>query len=657
MSRAPTSTTAGSRSNASAAHPATRGPDSARSQLAAATDPRIVRRGLGVLAMSIREEPRSFAIAVSGSAVYGLATVASAVVVGGVVDRVVEPAYALGETTAAALVAGGAVIAGVAFAKSVGIVVRKVAATWMQAALHARYRKRVTRQYTRLPLSWHRRHSTGELLSNANADVEATFWPVAPLPLTVGVLLMLVASAGALVATDPWMAAVGIAVAPLISVVNWRFNTAMRGPATRAQQKRADVSAVAHESFDGALVVKTLGREAEETARFQDEAHELRDELIRFGRIKAVFDPLMEALPSLTILALLVVGAVRLDQGAISTGDVVLVGYLFTLLAFPLRALGFILSDLPRSVVGWNRVERVLGADSDELDGDEELPETDGHPADLALDAVAYAYEDARHDDPPSHDDPPGHDDPPRGDGPSGRDDPRHEAALRDVTFDVPAGRTVALVGPTGAGKSTIASLLVRLADPSGGSVSVDGRDVRALRRDALTRDVAVVLQHAFLFDDTVRDNITLGADIPDEEVRAAARLAQADGFIRDLDDGYDTVVGERGTTLSGGQRQRIALARALVRSPRLLVLDDATSSVDPSVEAAILAGLRDAALPSTVLVVAYRRASIALADEIVYVEHGRVVARGSQDALMERVSGYRQLITAYDQHDHGGER
>ncbi|QBI22162.1 ABC transporter ATP-binding protein [Egibacter rhizosphaerae] len=597
--------------------------------------------------MGIREEPRSFAIAVTGSAVYGLATVGSAIVLGAVIDRVVEPAFIQDETSTLALAAAAAALAGVAFAKAAGIVVRKVAATWMQAALHARYRKRITRQYTRLPLSWHRRHTTGELLSNANADVEATFWPIAPLPLTCGVVVMLVGSGVALVATDPWMAAVGIAVAPIISFVNWRFNTAMRGPATRAQQKRADVAEVAHESFDGALVVKTLGRESEETQRFREEADELRDELIRFGRIKAVFDPLMEALPALTILGLLVVGGLRLEQGAISTGDLVLVGYLFTLLAFPLRAIGMILSDLPRSVVGWNRVERVLKAESDEPDGEADLPRADGRPADLALDEVRYVYEDpgARET---------------LGGAPGSRprsaeEDPRAEAALRDVTFDVPAGRTVALVGPTGAGKSTIASLLVRLADPAGGSVAVDGADVRELRRAALTRDVAVVLQHAFLFDDTIRENVTLGADVDDDEVWQALRVAQAEGFVSELDHGLDTVVGERGTTLSGGQRQRVALARALVRRPRLLVLDDATSSVDPSVEAAILAGLREAELPATILVVAYRRATIALADEIVYVERGRVVDRGSHDDLFARVPGYRHLVSAYDRAERAG--
>ncbi|HWH32474.1 MAG TPA: ATP-binding cassette domain-containing protein, partial [Egibacteraceae bacterium] len=222
--------------------------------------------------------------------------------------------------------------------------------------------------------------------------------------------------------------------------------------------------------------------------------------------------------------------------------------------------------------------------------------------------------------------------------------------ALRDIGFHVRPGSVVALVGPTGSGKSTIASLLVRLADPQSGEVRLDGRDVRALTRETLARDAALVFQHSFLFDDTVRGNITLGEAFSDQEVREAAALAQAHHFIERLPNGYDTMVGERGATLSGGQRQRVALARALVRRPRLLVLDDATSSVDATVESAILAGLRAAPLPSTIVVVAYRRATIALADEIVYVEDGLVRARGTHAALLSSVPGYADLVTAYDE-------
>jgi ABC-type multidrug transport system fused ATPase/permease subunit len=215
------------------------------------------------------------------------------------------------------------------------------------------------------------------------------------------------------------------------------------------------------------------------------------------------------------------------------------------------------------------------------------------------------------------------------------------------VTLDVTPGRTIALVGPTGAGKSTIAHLLVRLFDPDTGEISLDGHTLVDLDRDALAQSVSIVFQETFLFNDTIYNNITLDETFPDDEVFAAARLAQADSFIRGLENGYATIVGERGAALSGGQRQRVAIARALVRRPRLLVLDDATSAVDPAVESAILEGLRQ--LDTTVVIVAYRRSSIVLADEVIFVEDGRVIDRGTHSSLYSSLSEYRDLIDAYE--------
>ncbi|MEO6204608.1 MAG: ATP-binding cassette domain-containing protein, partial [Mycobacteriales bacterium] len=223
------------------------------------------------------------------------------------------------------------------------------------------------------------------------------------------------------------------------------------------------------------------------------------------------------------------------------------------------------------------------------------------------------------------------------------------DEALGEIALDVAPGRTIALVGPTGSGKSTLAGLLVRLVDPQTGRVTYDDLDVREFAPGALAQVAALVPQQTFLFDDTVRGNITLGADLADEDVWEALRIAQADGFVAALARGLDTVVGERGTTLSGGQRQRLALARAIVRRPRLLVLDDATSSVDPSVEQRILAGLRSSGAASTVVVVAYRRATIALADEVVFLDGGRITGRGTHDKLLAGDSGYRDLVTAYE--------
>ncbi|WP_461021510.1 ATP-binding cassette domain-containing protein [Thalassiella azotivora] len=229
-------------------------------------------------------------------------------------------------------------------------------------------------------------------------------------------------------------------------------------------------------------------------------------------------------------------------------------------------------------------------------------------------------------------------------------DVPVEVPVLHEVTLDVTAGSTVAVVGPTGSGKSTLASLLVRLVDPRTGEVVLDGRDVRDLAGGQVAAVASLVPQSTFVFEDTVRGNVTLGADVDDEAVWRALRLAQADGFVAALPAGLDTRVGERGASLSGGQRQRLALARALVRSPRLLVMDDATSAVDPRVEQAILAGLREGSGGVTVVVVAYRKATIALADEVVFVERGRVVDRGTHTELLGRRDRYRHLVNAYEE-------
>lgn len=592
--------------------------------MASRTSRDILVRGLRILGRAIREEPRIFAVGVGGSVLFGLLTVANAYVVGAIVGEVVVPAFVSGRADVSLVAAGASALIAVSLLRVLGIFGRRLGAGFMQYRLQASYRRQVTRRYLELPLSWHHRHATGTLLSNANSDVEATWFPIAPLPFAVGTVVMLLAAIAALFATDWVLALVGLAVFPLLAVLNVAYSRRMAPRQARAQRLRAEVSAIAHESFDGALVVKTMGREAHETARFAARVNELRDALISVGRLRGLFDPMLESLPHLGTLAALFVGAARLRHGAVSVTELVSVAFLFTVLAFPVRAIGWVLAELPRSVAGWERVSQVLSATGQMPYGDTTLR---GRGAvSLSFDRVSFGYE---------------------------SDSGRLQPVLHDITFTVPAGRTVALVGPTGAGKSTIASLAVRLVDPQHGTVAIDDVDARSLTADSLVATVAFVPQVPFVFDDTVRANITLDRPgITDEEVWRALRLAQADGFVAALPRGLDTMVGERGASLSGGQRQRLTLARALAGRPRLLVLDDATSAVDPRVEAAILSGLRAEAgggAPASILVVAYRLATIALADEVVYVEQGRVVARGPHTTLLRDCPGYAELVTAYE--------
>ncbi|GLW27143.1 multidrug ABC transporter ATP-binding protein [Actinoplanes regularis] len=574
-------------------------------------------RGLRVLGHAIRTEPRLFTIGTIGSSLFGLLIIANSYVVGWVIGDIVVPAFAEHRVSTGQLALVAAVFLGISGLRVASIFGRRLGAGFMQFRMQARYRGAVTRRYLSLPPAWHQRHATGTLLSNANSDVEAAWGPIAPLPFAVGTIVMLLGALISLFATDWVLALVGATLFPGLFGLNLVYSRRMSPRQIRVQQTRAKVSAVAHESFDGALVVKTMGREADESRRFGVFVDELRDSLIAVGRLRGLFDPLMDSLPSLGTLAILLLGAWRLRTGAVEVADVVSVAFLFTVLAFPVRAIGWVVAELPRSVAGWDRVQAVLGAEGDLAYGEGTLSGTG--PAELRFDRVSYRY----------------------AGGPE---------VLRNVSFTVPAGRVVALVGATGSGKSTIASLAVRLVDPESGTISLDGVKLPDLALSALAGAAALVPQIPFVFDDTVRGNIALDRPGVDEDaVRAALNLAQADRFVAGLPDGLDTAVGERGTSLSGGQRQRLTLARALAGEPRLLVLDDATSAVDPRVEAAILGALSGADAGASILVVAYRRATIALADEVVYLERGRVVATGTHAGLMASHAGYRDLVTAYE--------
>lgn len=578
----------------------------------------VVREGGALIWRFVREQPGAFGLAALGAVAFTGAIVASAVVIGYVTDEVIVPVLAEGEPLEGRLRTAVLLIVAIAVWKSAGIIIRRTSAGWLQYRAQFRLRERVLAHQLRLSLRWFGSRTVGDLLSVSDSDASRATYLLAPLPFATGVVFLLLGASVVVVVTD---ALVGVlAIALLATVVGidlrgaYRTFTAME----EQQRRRGRVARVAHESFDGALTVKSLGREVDETARFRDAAHRLRDQSIEVGRLWTGYRAVTEALPGIGTVVIVVVAVGRIATGDLTSGELVRVAYLLSLLAVPIRLLGYLMWDTSNSVAGWTRVAEVLDVDDAVTFG--AVGSVDPRTAAaVEAHAVGFSYVDG---DPP---------------------------VLDGLHLRVEPGRTIAVVGPTGSGKSTLALLLARLWDPDEGTVTLDRRDLRQLASGVVPAEVAYVAQDSFLFDDDVRGNVTLGADVDDARVHEALRLAGADRFVASLPDGLATRLGERGTTLSGGQQQRLALARALVRSPRLLILDDATSAVDPTVEADIIRGLQRADLPSTIVIVAYRRSSIVLADEVVHVEDGRVVSQGSHEELLATDPGYAALLQAYE--------
>ncbi|WP_259557761.1 ABC transporter ATP-binding protein [Brachybacterium sillae] len=612
---------------------------------------RVLLPGLARLLRSAAERKGLFALAVGGGIVFAILQIITSQIIGRTTEEVVLPAFAAGTTPWGALMVAGLAILGIAVARAVAVAVRRTVTNALIFDLHREYRERLVAVHARLPLLWHRRQSTGTLLSNLQADIEATFFSMMAFPFALSTLVMLAYASVLVARVDPYVLLVLLALSLGLIGLNVLLQRQATPVVVESQRLRAKVAEIAHESFDGAHVVKSLGREDLEEARFREAAQQLRHNGIRFGYVRGWFDPLIELLPSLGILVVVLLGAWRVGAGAITTGDVVQIAYLFTLMGLPIRSFGWVLGDLSRSVVGWGRVQRVLQASDHLPHGTAELPPGPGR---LELRDVEVTYRDHEVDvlAPRLATAPAGT----TGDADADAEaftapEPTHSLHGVSLTVDPAAGRrVVAVVGPTGSGKSTLAQVAARLFDPDTGQVLLDGTPLRDLSAEALTRGVALVLQQAFVLDTTVRENITLGEERSEEEIRRALRIAQADGFVDALPQGLDTPLGERGGTLSGGQRQRLALARAIVRRPRLLILDDATSAVDPAVEEAILAQLRRELTDTALLLVAYRKSTIALADHVVLLEHGRVTAQGTHAQLRQDVPAYRALVDAYDE-------
>jgi len=577
----------------------------------------VIGGGFRIVARFIKARPWSFASAVTGAAMFAASIIASSAVIGWITDTAIIPILDEGTPTEGKVVPVVLAVLGVALWRAAAIVMRRTSAGWLQLRNQQDLRRKLIEHQMELELSWFGRQSIGNLLSVADNDTERSTGVLAPLPYATGVSLLVVGTVVLLTLTDVWLGVVALVGMGVIVFVEIRSAITLYPAWEGIQTQLGVVTGVAHESFDGALTIKSLGREDMETERLRAASEELRDRNIDVGVRWETYRTLIVVLIPAVSLVLLGVGALRVDAGAITPGDIVTSLYLLSLLTFPIQLIAFVLFDMAASIPGWNRVEAVLNADQRVVYGGlQAMSEAGAAPVDS--NAVTFAY------------------------------DPK-QSVLSDVVVDIPAGRTVAVVGPTGSGKTTLTLLLARLWDPGTGRIHLDGRDLRDFARYQLPREVAYVSQSSFLFNDTVTGNITMGLEVPPEGVIAAARLAGAHDFIEELTNGYGTRIGERGASLSGGQRQRVALARALVRRPRVLIMDDATSAVDPSVEAEILRGLRAAELPSTIVIVAYRPSSIRLADEVIFVDEGRVVAQGDHATLIRTQPGYARLVQAYE--------
>ncbi len=563
------------------------------------------RRNGRFLWSMITMQPKLFGIAVGGAAVFAVFTVASSFAISWVIDNVILPRFEEGDVALATFLTGVAMVLGIGLLRAVAIVIRRSYASITMWRVAQMFTNQVVDRYVHQPMSWHNRRPDGDLVARAGVDAESTVSVLGPIPFALGTVVMVFVSTVWMLVIDVTLGVVAVIVFPMLVATNVVYERLVSAHFARAQHQLGEFSAGVHESFEGVQLVKSYGAEERETERLSGLADQVRVSRVHALRLRSWFEAFLDVIPSLTNILLVVIGSLRVRSGELTIGELSGVIFLFTLLIFPLRLIGFALSELPRSIAAWNRIQTVLREplDDDPVDSITEPPAGVG----IGFDDVSFAHE---------------------ADGPP---------TITDVTLALPHRNVTALVGPTGSGKSTIAQLAIGLVGPSSGVVGV-----RAGTR-------CIVFQEAFLMGGTVRDNVELGDRFSDDEIWHALDLAAAKQFVERLPRRLDTVVGERGVSLSGGQRQRLALARALVRNPTVLVLDDTTSALDPATEAVVLDNLRRELADSSVLMVASRPSTIALADDVVFVADGRVAAHGTHDELMESTPAYRELVEAFE--------
>jgi ATP-binding cassette subfamily B protein len=507
-----------------------------------------------------------------------------------------------------------AAIVALGVARAVLMAARRLISGRQALAVEMDMRQGLYAHLVRLSFGFYDRHQTGQLMSRATVDLQGVRFFLGYGLIFFFQNVLTVVSVTAVLFVFEWkLALIALAITPLLVALAYRYSHVAHPTLREVQQKLADVATVAEENIVGVHVVKSFAQEPQESAKFHARSEDVFQQTLRANRQRALYVPLISWVPLVAQGAVLLVGARMVTHGELSVGGFVAFNLYLGMLVMPLRSLGMWIGQSQRATASGERIFQVMDEPEEiaERPGAVELPPGGGH---IRFDDVVFEYIEGR-------------------------------PVLDGVTLDVPAGRTIALIGQTGSGKTTLTSLVPRFYDVTTGRVTVDGAAVRDVTLTSLRRAIGVISQDPFLFSATVRENITFGApDLDDAEVERIARLAQAHEFVAELPDGYDTVIGERGITLSGGQRQRLAIARALAVDPRILILDDATASVDATTEARIRTGLREAMRNRTTLIIAHRLSTIALADEIVVLDKGRIAARGNHEELLATSPVYRDI-------------
>jgi ATP-binding cassette, subfamily B, bacterial len=491
---------------------------------------------------------------------------------------------------------------------------RRLIAGRQALAIEYDMRNQLYAKLLRLSFGFYDRHQTGQLMSRATVDLQAVrFFLGYGLIFFFQHVLTIVGVTAVMFVTNWRLALAATAITPFIVILAYRYSTVSHPILRDVQQKMADVATVAEENIVGVHVVKSFSQERTETEKFAQRSEAVFRRSVDANRQRAIYVPLLSFLPLVAQAAVLLVGGRMVANGTLDFGSFFTFNVLVLLLVLPLRMLGMWIGQAQRATASGERIFEVMDETEEITERPDAIELQDGDGL-VRFEGVSFEYLEGR-------------------------------PVLQDIDLDLEPGRTIALIGQTGSGKTTLASLVPRFYDVTGGRVTVDGADVRDVKLVSLRRAIGIVAQDPFLFSATVLENIAFGApEATREQVEEAARLAQADEFIAKLPDGYDTVIGERGITLSGGQRQRLAIARALVMNPRILILDDATASVDATTEAKIRLGLRQAMKGRTTIIIAHRLSTISLADELVVLDGGCICGRGTDEELLRTNAVFREI-------------